>query len=141
MKFFISTITVLMMSASLVWADGSSSELPASLGKTMKAMSANLKTITSQATDAQSNQNSAILADEFVALTLHAKDFTPDTIQEAPADQQPELQAHYKKMLDETAELGRQLAAAFRAGDNTKAAALLNQLVTAKKSGHSEFKN
>lgn len=141
MKILVSAIAAMMMSASLAWADGSSPALPATLGKTMKAMSANLKTITAQATDTQKNENSAVLADEFVQLTLHAKDFTPEMISSAPADQQPEMEVHYDKMLDQTAELGRQLAASFRANDNAKASSLLNQLVAAKKSGHSEFKD
>ncbi|MBC7464754.1 MAG: hypothetical protein H7256_02075 [Bdellovibrio sp.] len=114
--------------------------LPASLGKTMKAMSTNLKAIVAQATEATKNESSAKLADDFVTLTLHAKDFAVDSIQALPAEQQAAAKAEYDKMLEQTAITGQQLAAAFRANDNVLAANLLKQLSQDKKDGHDKFK-
>lgn len=112
---------------------------PATLARTMKAMSADLKAVTAQATDVSQNASSAALADDFVQLTLHAKDFVPDSIAALPADQQAGAKAQYDKMLDQAAALGTQLAAAFRANDNAQAAVILNQLVQTKRDGHDQF--
>lgn len=140
MKQFV-TATLLTLSVLSAHADIDSSALPSSLGRTMKAMSNDLKTITTQGHNSQLNSNSATLADDFVQLVLHSKAFTPDSISSLPGDKKALAKAEYDKALDQTADLGRQLASAFRANDNALAATLLNQLVQAKKDGHSQFKN
>lgn len=136
-------ITATMLTLAVVTANAAieTSALPSSLGKTMKAMANDLKTITAQGSNPQMNSSSANLADEFVQLTLHAKDFTPDSISSLSSDKQAAAKAEYDKQLDQAADLGRQLADAFRNNNNTQAAALLNQLVQAKKDGHDQFKN
>lgn len=135
--FFITAFLFLSLGAN---AQTPATDLPASLGKTMKAMSTDLKAIAAQVSDATKNENSAVLADQFVALTLHAKDFSVDSIRDMPADQQTAAKAQYDKMLEQTAITGQQLAAAFRAGDNVLAANLLKQLSQDKKDGHDKFK-
>lgn len=140
MKKFV-TATLLTLSVISAHAEIDPSALPSTLARTMKAMSNDLKTITTQGNNSQMNSNSATLADEFVQLVLHSKDFTPDSISSLSADKQAAAKAEYDKALDQTADLGRQLASAFRANNNTLAAALLNQLVQAKKDGHSQFKD
>ncbi len=112
--------------------------LPGSLHDTMKAMSRALKSI--DAEDASKNKDNAEAADQFVALVLHAKAFTPDSIADMPASKRSDAKSRYDQMLDQTAALGRQLADAFRHGDNKKAADLMDQLDAAKKHGHGEFK-
>jgi hypothetical protein len=115
--------------------------LPSRLSSTMKAMSNALKTVSAQAANPQKNAESAVLADNFVKLVLHAKDFTPDSVATLPSNQRPDAKAHYDKMLDQTAEVGKNLATAFRANDNAQAAELLKQLLQAKKEGHDHFKD
>jgi hypothetical protein len=112
--------------------------LPGSLHDTMKAMSHALKSI--DESDASKNAANAQAADQFVALTLHAKAFVPEEIDKMPSAERAGAKARYDKMLDETAALGRSLADAFRKGDNAKAEQILRELKTAKKRGHGEFK-
>lgn len=136
-------MTAILLTFSVIAAHAKidASALPTTLARTMKAMSNDLKAITTQGNNAQMNSNSATMADEFVQLVLHSKEFTPDSVRSLPASQRAAAKAEYDKALDQTADLGRQLADAFRANNNTLAAALLNQLVQAKKEGHSQFKN
>lgn len=101
---------------------------------TMKAMSSDLKKIVAQANVAANNASSAALADHFVTLVKKAKDILPDT-----ADTET-MKSDYAKMMDGMADLGKKLAEAFRANDNALANSILNQMVQAKKDGHSEFK-
>ncbi len=139
MKNQTTLILAILLSVGSVFADPA--QLPTTLANTMKAMAKDLKAITTQVTVADQNANSAALAEEFVQLVLHAKSFVPDTVANLPADQQDAQKAQYAKRLDEAAELGKQLVAALQANDNAKASLLLNQLVDAKKTGHSEFKD
>lgn len=130
-------ICALLISAS---AFAAVTEMPKTLGKTMKAMSADLKQVAAQVADAKANENSALLSDDFVAMVIHSKNFTPDSVAELPAKEQPAALAEYHLMLDQTAAVGVKLAAAFRANDNALATELLNQLSQAKKDGHTKFK-
>ncbi len=132
MKLFIATLLIASSAFALV--------LPKTLGQTMKAMSGNLKIISAHVDDSKANANAAVLSDEFVQLTLHAKTFTPDSIKELPAEQQPAAKTDYDRELDLTADLGKQLANAFRANDNALATTLLDRLANAKKDGHKKFK-
>lgn len=113
---------------------------PKDLGDVMKVMSTNLKAITAQAQDQTLNAQSAVLADQLVAATIQARTFIPKSISGLADKDQPAAKEQYLKMIDQAAELGKQLAASFRANDNVKAVDLLNQLVSAKKQGHTEFK-
>lgn len=133
MKFFIATLFFATSAFALA--------LPKTLGQTMKAMSGHLKTIAAHIDDQAANANSAVLSDEFVQLTIHSKSFKPDSIQQLPAEQQAAAKAEYDRELDMTADLGTQLAAAFRANDNALSATLLDRLSDAKKDGHKKFKN
>jgi hypothetical protein len=131
--------TMMFFAIGTAYAQMGAEALPSTLASTMKAMSRNLKTVVAQAKDPQMNASSADLADQFVQLTLHGKDFVPDSIASLPADQQPAAKAEYEKVLDQAADLGRQLAAAFRSNDSALVANLLNQLAQIKKNGHSIF--
>lgn len=97
----------------------------------MKAMKQALKAIAAE--DASKNADNAKAADQFTSLTLHAKMFTPDGASAAD-------KAKFDQLLDQTADAGKSLAAAFRAGDNAKAVKLMAQLDDFKKEGHGEFK-
>lgn len=114
--------------------------LPETLAKTMKGMSSDLKTISAQSTKPEMNSASAAIADDFIKLATHAKDFSTDVLKDVPADQLAAAKAEFDKMLDQAVSQGQQLAAALRANDNTQAVAILNQLVQTKKDGHSKFK-
>lgn len=139
-KLIISSLLVINLGATLSQAQSAIDTSPTTLAATMKAMSSALKTVSAQATDSHKNSDSAILADQFVQLTLNSKKFTPDTISGLPANEQMAQKAQYDQMIDQTADLGKQLAEAFRNNDNTKAADLLNQLLKSKKEGHAQFK-
>jgi len=135
----ISSLMILSFSSAFAQTDGTA--LPSKLSSTMKAMSTDLKTISSQVSNSQMNEKSALLADDFVKMVTHAKDFTPDSIASLPDSQKTDAKNQYEKMLDQAADLGRQLAAAFRANNNAQATAILNQLAQTKKDGHEQFKN
>lgn len=113
---------------------------PKDLEGAMKAMSSNLKAISEQAQNPALNAQSAVLADQFVTAITQGRAFFPKSITGLADKDQPAAKELYLKMMDQTAELGKQLAASFRANDNVKAVDLLNQLVSAKKRGHGEFK-
>ncbi len=115
-------------------------DLPASLKDTMKQMSEALKIAATQVKKPELNESSAVQADNFVKFALHAKTFSPGWMASLPADQQVATKADYDHALDQTAELGVQMAQAFRANDNATASILLNQLLDAKKEGHKQFK-
>lgn len=134
MKLFIATLLM----ATTVFA--TEVELPKSLGRTMKSMNTTLNSISFQQNDSAKNVSSATLADDFVTLTLHSKKFTPESVLELPEAEQPPAKAQFDSMIDQTAELGKKLAEAFRANDNAHAAEIMNQLKNSKKDGHSKFK-
>jgi hypothetical protein len=129
------TLTVSLLFTSLTLAQA----LPSTLKDTMKAMNTDLRAIAAQVNNPQANAASADLADQFVQLVLHSKNFTPDTVNALPADQQAAALAQYNQMLDQVAAMGEQLANALRAGDNAQAAALITQLNHAKNDGHDQF--
>ncbi len=107
---------------------------PASLKSAMKDMSTTLKTITSQAADATKNQSSAVLAGKFVQAAEASKAFFPSSAND------PTSKTKYTEMMDLVIARGNELQMAFQSNDNTKATALLNQLVQDKKDGHSQFR-
>lgn len=114
--------------------------LPGSLGRTMKAMSADLKAISTNVAAGTLDETTALLADDLASLFEHSKDFSPDAIDSMPASQQAAAKAEYNKMLDQGATMGRQLAVAIRAQNIDLARTILNQLSQLKKDGHDEFK-
>lgn len=118
-----------------------SANLPTSLGSTMKKMSSDLKKVAAQVNDPALNAESEKLANDYVVMTLHAKNFTPDSIASLPKDQQKAQKENYDLALDKSAENGKQLAQAFHDNDNAKAIEVLNLLSKDKKDGHSKFKN
>jgi hypothetical protein len=114
--------------------------MPKTLKETMKAMSARLKTINGQVNIVAKNADSQLLAEELVLLTRHAKGFVPKSVESlSPADRGPAIDK-YTQMIEQTADLGAQLAVAFKVNDNAKAASLIAPLNQAKKDGHDEFK-
>ncbi len=113
---------------------------PKDLSEAMKAMSGNLKAISEQIQNKAMNAQSAVLADQFVTAVGQSRAFFPKSIDGLAGKDQAAAKELYLKMIDQTADLGKQLAASFRANDNVKAVDLLNQLVSHKKQGHGEFK-
>lgn len=131
--------TLILSMSSLVFA-GSVDALPTSLKETMKGMGSTLKTISMQISDSAKNPSSAALADQFARLVTHAKNFTPDIIESLPASERAAKKADYDKKLDQVVKLAEQLAAAFRANNNSQAAQILQDLSQSKREGHEEFK-
>lgn len=114
--------------------------VPATLGGVMKAMSATLKKITAQATDASKNIDSAKLTEELIDMAKNSKNHIPKSIKDLPKDQLTVQQEQYLKMIDENIALQQELLAAFQNNDNTKAADALNKINASKKEGHNAFK-
>lgn len=117
----------------------SPSQLPGTLKDTMHEMGHDMKTIASQASNSHLNADSATLCDQFIALVKHAKTFVPDSVASLPPAQKTAALQEFAKQLDHVADLGTQLAAAFRANNTAQISALLNQLLAAKKAGHHRF--
>lgn len=114
--------------------------LPATLKDNMKSMADKLKTIAAQSADPGQNEDSAKVSDDFVALVENAKTFVPPKVEKLPANEQPAQIQEYNRNLDIVIDLGKQMAAAFRANNNAKAQSILSQLADAKKQGHQKFK-
>jgi hypothetical protein len=113
---------------------------PMSLASVMKTMNNKLKTIASQAKQPAMNAQSAALADDVATNSIASKTYVPGTVSNLPASQQAAAKAEYDKMLDETARLSQELAAAFRANNNALAGKILVALNQNKKDGHDKFK-
>lgn len=103
-------------------------------------MNSILKKLVTQAGDSNQNSASADLADQFVALSENCHQFTPKKVQNLPADQQTSLIQDYGLDVNNMTALGKNLASAFRSGDNAGAQKILNDLSAVKKDGHSKFK-
>lgn len=114
--------------------------LPTSLASTMKRMSSDLKKVATQVNNPATNAESETLANDYVAMALHAKNFTPDKVAALAPEPQKAAKADYDATLDKTAENGKLLALAFHNNDNTKAIEVLNLLSSDKKDGHAKFK-
>jgi len=142
MKNFL--LSILLVSSSTVFAQVGTQpsvvEPTASLASVMKAMSSSLRKIAAQVSDANQNAASEQLALDFVKNVEASKAFTPKTIKDLPADQQDAKKQEYIKMLDDTAQLGKDLASAFHNNDNKLANDILGKLSTSKKEGHVQFK-
>lgn len=104
----------------------------------MKDMSHLMKQI--DASNAALNTQNAILADKFVDDVVKCKALADDVVDDVPAAQQASAKADYERMMDQMAQDGRDLGAAFRAGDDAKAQTILAQINDLKKQGHGEFK-
>lgn len=105
-----------------------------SLKSAMKEMASALKTITVQANDASKNTSSSELAGKFVLVAQQAKGIYPSSANDDAS------KAKFAEMMDAVIVNGQLLQTAFASNDNTKATAILNQLVQDKKDGHSKFR-
>ena len=98
-------------------------------------MSTTLKAIAEQSADPSKNVASEKLATDLVKSITGAKAFMPDTAKDQASKDM------FIKMIDQTIDLAKQLAAAFHQNDNAKANDILNQMVNQKKDGHTRFKS
>ncbi len=114
--------------------------LPSTLANTMKAMGNDMKAITAQANNSQSNTSSAQLTDHFLLMAQHSKDFTPDSITSLPSSEQAAAKTDYDSMLDQQIELGKRLKDDFTANNNTDALNILTQMSSLKRKGHDAYK-
>jgi hypothetical protein len=109
------------------------------LAKTMDDMAANVKTITSQATNAADNASSASLCDKVIADIAQAESLVPDTVAALPAAQQAASQQAYTALLGQLSGQFSTLKADFEAGNNTAAVAELTTINATKAAGHKQF--
>lgn len=136
----VTALFVLMAATSLNAQSLDPAALPTSLAATMKRMSSDLKKVAAQVNDATKNAESEVLANDYVAMALHSKNFTPDKVAALPSEAQKAAKADYDATMDKTAENGKILAQAFHDNDNAKAVTALNALSSDKKDGHARFK-
>ncbi len=130
----------MILALTMVASQSQAAITPRSLGDAMKLMNDSLRSIAAQATNPAMNPQSAILADEFVESATAAKAFLPDTITALPAAERTLKAARYATLMETTIDQGKLLAAAFRANDNVKASALMNDMKSNRNTGHTEFR-
>lgn len=130
---------VLLMMAVNVFAQ-MTTDLPKTLGSTMKAMNADLKKITAQAGDEKKNKESSELTLDLINLTTHSKVFIPKTLKDLPEDQQKIQIEQYNKLVDELVVILHELNTAFVENKNDKTSEIIAKISAARKEGHNQFK-
>jgi hypothetical protein len=110
------------------------------LGKTMEKLNGAWRKLRKQVNDPASNASSLELVATVKELSEKAATLQPDKAKDLPeADRAKYIQAYQDKMKEFTAKLAK-LSDAFKAGDNTSAAAVLKELGTMQREGHKEYK-
>ena len=110
------------------------------LGKTMEKLNGAWRKLRKQVADPASNASSLELVATVKVQTEKALTLQPDKAKDIPeADRAKYIQGYQDKMKEFMAKLEK-LNAAFKANDNTAAAALLKELGTLQREGHKEYK-
>src|SRR6195952_1736117 len=110
------------------------------LGKTMETLNKAWRKLRKQVTDPASNASSVELVAIVKEQSEKALTLQPDKAKDLPeADRPKYIQAYQDKMKEFTAKLDK-LSDAFKANDNTAAAALLKELGQMQREGHKEYK-
>ncbi len=145
-------LTVLFPAAALIRADGpppppagehsqhEHKEPDTELGKTMEKLNGAWRKLRKQVNDAASNANSV----EQVAIVkegaLKASTLEPDKAKDLPEADRPKFIHDYQAKMKEFAAKLDKLSDAFKANDNTAAAALMKELGQMQREGHKEYK-
>jgi soluble cytochrome b562 len=110
------------------------------IGEQMDRMNRAFRELRKQAADAGSNAASLELVATMRAAATAAVKHTPALAADLPEDQRPALTEGYRAQMQKFIGVLDELAAAFKAGDNTAAAELVGRLRDVQKQGHREYK-
>jgi soluble cytochrome b562 len=144
-------LTVLFPAAALIRADDPPApaekapqhehkEPETELGKTMEKLNGAWRKLRKQVNDPASNANSIEQVAIVKESALKAETLQPDKAKDLPEADRPKfIQAYQEKMKEFAGKLDK-LTAAFKANDNTSAAALLKELGQMQREGHKEYK-
>lgn len=110
------------------------------LGKTMEKLNGAWRKLRRQVNDAASNASSIEQVAIVKEAALKAETLQPDKAKDLPEADRPKfIQAYQDKMKEFASKLDK-LSDAFKANDNTTAAALLKELGLMQREGHKEYK-
>ena len=110
------------------------------LGKTMDVLNKAWKKLRKQVTDPASNASSVELVAIVKEQSEKALTLQPDKAKDLPEADRPKFIEGYKAKMKEFHDKLDKLSDAFKANDNTTAAALLKELGLMQREGHKEYK-
>jgi soluble cytochrome b562 len=115
-------------------------EADTELGKVMEKLNNAWRKLRKQAPDAANNASSLELVATIKAESENALKFQPDKAKDLPeADRPKYVEGYQTKMKEFNAKLDK-LTAAFNAGDNPGAVAIIKELGQLQREGHKEYK-
>lgn len=119
---------------------GPAKEPETELGKTMEKLNGAWRKLRKQVNDPTANASSIELVATVKEQSEKAVTLQPDKTKDLPeADRAKFVQSYQEKMKELTAKLEK-LSAAFKANDNTAAAAILKEIGQLQRESHKEFK-
>ncbi len=140
LKITLSTLALAIAAAPAVWAEDKPEHKHTPLENQMDAMSKAWRALRKQAADASKNESSIELVAKIKAASVESLKLTPALAAEKPESERAAFVAGYQKSMKELiAELDN-LSAAFKAGKNDEAGALIKKIGEMQKAGHKEFK-
>lgn len=110
------------------------------LGKTMEVLNKAWRKLRKQVNDPASNASSVELVATVKEQTEKALTLQPDKAKDLPEADRPKFIEGYKAKMKEFHDKLDKLSDAFKANDNTTAAALLKELGLLQREGHKEYK-
>lgn len=110
------------------------------IGEQMDRMNRAFRELRKQAADAGSNAASLELVATMRAAATAAVKHTPVLAADLPEAKRAAFTAGYREQMDKFIGVLDELAAAFKAGDNTAAAALVDRLRDVQRQSHREYK-
>jgi soluble cytochrome b562 len=110
------------------------------LGEQMETISKSFRTLRRQAGDASKNASSAALAGKMHKAAVAGLKHDPAWTADQPKGEQAEFVKGFKKEMEVFVGLLADLEKAFTAGDNDKAAGIIEKLRDQQKQGHKAYK-
>ena len=110
------------------------------LGKKMAAMNTALKAVGRQIEDPSKNANTL---EQIAIIETNAKDalkLEPEKKEKVPAAEQPKFVADYQAEMKKMLAVVDKLKAAVKAGNNAEAVKIVDDLKSAQREGHKEFR-
>ncbi len=140
LKVTLSALVFSMAAAPAVFADGGAEHKHTPLEDQMEKMSKAWRALRKQAADATKNESSIELVATIKTASEEALKHAPKMAEEKPESERATYVAGYQdKMKKMIAELDK-LSAAFKAGKNEEASALIKTIGEMQKSGHKDYK-
>lgn len=110
------------------------------LGDQMDRMNASFRKLRRQVADPKQNAASLALVDKFRKATAGAAKMLPEKISKLPASEQAAATASYRDQMKELLATIDELSAALKAGNNSEATKVMEDLAELQKAGHREFR-